>query len=127
MAIPIDRWSLDFVTPDGQCVKVNGRCLPFSYPDAPDQSQILPFVGPGAGTPANYKPPNMYKPEETQLLYVSGDNPIVDITGAVPQPGYYVLVANYYQPDQPSKHEMPTSKLLGFLTSLFYFQSSTLT
>ncbi|TRY60964.1 hypothetical protein TCAL_05712 [Tigriopus californicus] len=91
IAIPIDRWSLDFVTPDGQCVKVNGQCLPFAYPDAPDQSQILPFVGPGAGPPANYKPPNMWKPEETQLLFVSGDNPIVDITGAVPQPGYYVL------------------------------------
>ena len=39
----------------------------------------------------------------TTPLYVDELNPITDINGNVPKPGLYVLVAQYYQPDKPSK------------------------
>ena len=55
----------------------------------------------------------MYDPDSAKLLYVSGDNPIVDIKGEVPQPGYYVLVANYYQPDESSRSPNEKKKIAG--------------
>ena len=45
VAIPIEDFSLDYVTPVGQCVKKDGVCLPSTYQDPPDQSVLLPFVG----------------------------------------------------------------------------------
>lgn len=104
MAIPLEDWSMDHVTPKTECVKKNGACLPSLFPGAPDQSVILPFVVPGggdggAGEAADRMPEGIYD-LDAQLLYIDGDKPILDITGAVPQPGIYVLVANYYQPDE---------------------------
>jgi hypothetical protein len=65
---------------------------------------VLPFVGAGGkGRPSDHKPPGMHDPDNAQLLFIGGDNPVVDVTGAVPAPGYYVLVANYYQPEKPGK------------------------
>ena len=102
VAIPLDKWSLDYVTPQAQCVRKDGECLQFSFSDPPDQSVVLPYVGPTRGQPADKLPPALEGTGNAQLLYVDKENPIVDITGAVPQPGYYVLVANYHQPG-PSK------------------------
>ena len=41
--------------------------------------------------------------ENANLLYVDELNPIPDIHGNIPKPGFYILVAQYYQPDKPSK------------------------
>ena len=60
------------------------------------------YIGPEAGEAAQLQPDNLYD-KDAKLVYISGDNPIVDIKGQVPQPGYYVLVANYYQPDTSSE------------------------
>ncbi len=45
VAIPLDDWSLDYVTPGALCVKNEGQCLPFNYPNPPDQSKMIAFVG----------------------------------------------------------------------------------
>lgn len=86
------------------------------------------FSGPDAGEPSSLKPDNIFD-DDAKLLYISGDNPIVDIKGEVPQPGYYVLVANYYQPDESSKKtkKKKKSKCLQQLTTYpypFVFQAS---
>lgn len=99
VAVPLSQWSLDYVTPSIECVKKEGKCQTFTFADPPDQSAIFPFVTStqgGEARPQNL-PPN-FKDVTTQLLYVDKDNPITDVTGAVPRPGYYVLVANYYHP-----------------------------
>ena len=37
VAIPIERFDLDLVTPKPKCIKRRGQCIPFTFPDAPDQ------------------------------------------------------------------------------------------
>ncbi len=56
---------------------------------------------------ADTLPPNILD-EDTQLIRIDPDSPMVDVTGKVLQPGVYVLVANYFQPG-PGK-----SKFDGF-------------
>ena len=81
IAIPVDEWSLDYVTPQLNCVRKNGNCLPTKYPDAPDLSEtaVIPF--------SDEDPP--------QFLYLDATSPIPDIKGRVPAPGLYLLVAQY--------------------------------
>ena len=87
-----------------KCVKKDGECVPFMFPDAPDQSVILPFVQPES-EPARVLPPGITD-EDARLLYIGSDTPIVDIAGSVPAAGFYVLVAKYYQPNQ-AEFELP--------------------
>ncbi len=95
MAIPLDKWSLDYVTPSSQCVRRDGECIQDEFSPPPDASLVLPFSGEDEeDLPL---PPGILD-EDTKLIYVDPTKPLVDITGSVPQPGYYVLVANYFQP-----------------------------
>ena len=80
IAIPLDEWSLDFVTPQAVCVKQDGQCLPEMLPDAPDQSVIVPFKS--ADAP------------------VRGDDVALP-SATVPAPGLYVLIAQYNQQTGP--------------------------
>ena len=91
VAIPIDEWSLDYVTPQLNCVRKNGICLPTLYPDAPDPAEtaLIPFL-PSTGQ------------DQPQFFYIDGSSPIPDINGRVPNPGLYILVAQY-------KHNNPGS------------------
>ena len=96
IAIPLEDWDLDFVTPNTKCVKRNGTCIPFTFSDPPDQSVILPFIGENDQPATNV--PNGVFDDDRPVLYVDSENVIGDVIGTVPKPGYYVLVANYYQP-----------------------------
>ena len=81
VAIPVNNWDLDLVTPTAQCIKKKGVCIPFNFPDVPDQSTIVPFVKVDEDA-AQELPAGIDNPNE-KLLYVSGDTDIVDITGPV--------------------------------------------
>ena len=96
IAIPIENWSLDYITPHPECVRKNGVCLPTTYPDAPDPAEtaVIPFRPPS--------PDDGTGQEQPQLLYVDGTSDIEDIKGRVPKPGLYVLVAQYKQ-DNPGE------------------------
>ena len=37
VAIPLEDWSLDLVTPTTECIKKDGNCINPGFPDAPDQ------------------------------------------------------------------------------------------
>ena len=79
VAIPVERFDLDLVTPSPKCIKRKGKCIPFTFPDAPDQSTVVKFVTADEDA-AEELPEGIANPNE-KLLYVSGDTPIVDITG----------------------------------------------
>jgi laminin alpha 3/5 len=102
VAIPLEDWSLDLVTPNSECVRKDGECIRAVFPDAPDESALLPFTG--SSSPESSERPKGIIDEDANLLYVDDSNSIVDIHGRVPKPGLYVLVAHYYQPDKPSNN-----------------------
>ena len=91
IAIPIDEWSLDLVTPSTECIRKNGECIKSEFPNPPEDSKVIPF----SEINSDVKPSG---------IYVDGLTDIVDITGNVPKPGLYVLVAQYYQQYKPSKN-----------------------
>ncbi len=37
VAIPLEDWSLDLVTPSTECIRKEGTCINPGFPDAPDQ------------------------------------------------------------------------------------------
>ena len=109
VAIPIDRFDLDLVTPKPKCIKKKGVCIPFTFPDAPDQSAVVKFVTADEDAAENL-PDGIADPNE-KLLYVSGDTPIVDITGPVHVSENFVSHFVSLQSDVKSlKHE---SKISG--------------
>ena len=91
VAIPIDQWSTNFVTPQLKCVRVNGRCSSTNYPNAPGPSEtaLVPFA----------------PKDQPQWVVIDANTPMADVNGKVPNPGLYVLVATYKQ-NNPSKPEI---------------------
>ena len=58
MAIPISDWSLDYVTPAGECTRSlekGGRCMKDIFPKEPDGSQVIPMVDPEAGREVSHR------------------------------------------------------------------------
>ena len=101
IAIPLKDWHLDLVTPISQCVRKNGVCIAADFPNAPDESVVIPFNN----QDSNDKPEGIID-DDSNPLYVDANIPIPDLEGKVPAPGLYVLVAQYYQPDKPT-FELP--------------------
>ena len=95
VAIPIERFDLDLVTPKPKCIKRKGVCIPFTFPDAPDQSTVVKFVTADEDAADNL-PDGIADPNE-KLLYVSGDTPIVDITGTVNVSSHFASICLNYQ------------------------------
>ena len=43
IAVPLDEWSIDMVTPQPVCVRQDGACLPQKLPDYQDSAITLPI------------------------------------------------------------------------------------
>ena len=43
IAIPVEDWSLDLVTPNAECVRKDGACIVVNFPSPPDESRVIPF------------------------------------------------------------------------------------
>ena len=43
IAVPLDEWSIDMVTPQPVCVRQDGACLPQKLPDYQDSAITLPM------------------------------------------------------------------------------------
>ena len=82
MAIPLDQWSIDVVTPQTVCVQKDGECIQQSLPEFGDITSVRVT-----------RPDDDDGDERGDV--VSGDDENGDVTGQVPAPGYYVLVAQY--------------------------------
>lgn len=96
IAIPLEDWSLDWVTPNGQCIRKNGECIAADFPNAPEESVVVPFNADQDGS----RPEGIID-DDANPFYADDTQPIPVLHGKVPQPGLYVLVAQYYQPDKP--------------------------
>ena len=83
VAIPIDQWSTNFVTPQLKCVRKKGVCASTGYPNSPGSSEtaLVPFSPEG----------------QPQWVLIDANTPMADVTGKVPNPGVYVLIATYKQ------------------------------
>lgn len=99
VAIPYHEWSLDYVKPKSICVRKHGKCVQGHFPDAADAKKIE-FETSSVAREATHRPPGIYD-NATKLIYL-GDGDMVDIHAKVSQPGDYVFVMQYYQPDHPS-------------------------
>ena len=93
VAIPLENWSLDLITPNGECVKKDGQCIQEIYKADTDVDGV-PLIYPGSQP----------TPNDKNALYIDENIPIPTISGALPKAGVYVLVADYYQPDMPGKY-----------------------
>nr|XP_054772039.1 laminin-like protein epi-1 [Lytechinus pictus] len=99
IAIPVESFSYDFVTPTLECVRTaDGECLPSTYP-VPPNTILLD----GETDPNVPLPPNIHNPSPT-VIYLSNDN---ENTASydddlVPNSGEVVFVIHYYQPDGQS-------------------------
>lgn len=98
VAIPYHQWSLDYVKPKSICVRKNGKCVQGLFPGAADAKK-LEFESFNGIPEAENRPPGIYD-NNTKLIYL-GNGDMVDIHAKVSQPGDYVFVIQYYQPDYP--------------------------
>ncbi|XP_041484164.1 laminin subunit alpha-like isoform X1 [Lytechinus variegatus] len=99
IAIPVESFSYDFVTPTLECVRTaDGECLPSTYPVPPNTILLDGDMDPNVPLP-----PNIYNPSPT-VIYLSNDN---ENTASydddlVPNSGEVVFVIHYYQPNGQS-------------------------
>ncbi|XP_012267208.2 laminin subunit alpha [Athalia rosae] len=99
VAIPVEEISLDYIKPKSVCVRKDGKCVQGMFPEAPDAKQIE-FEADNEALESNSKPTGIYD-NSTRLIYLNNDNTMIDVKAKVPQPGEYVFVVQYYQPDHP--------------------------
>lgn len=111
VALPLDRWSLDYIDPSPACVKKDGRCIQSLYPTPPDTKKVEFKTGNEARVAAT-APRNIYD-NGTALLVLDHSDSIVDLAGKVPGPGAYVFVVHFYQPDFPGNGSTHLGPLVG--------------
>lgn len=97
-AIPYEDWSLDYIQPTPVCVRQNGKCVAATFRNAPDSKKIE-FEQEHDDRIA-LKLPEVYD-NSTKLIYLQRENPTIVINSKVLNPGRYVVLIKYYQPNHP--------------------------
>jgi len=106
VALPLDKWSLDYINPNPSCVKKDGKCIQSFYPTPPDTKKVEFKVGNEARIAAT-APKDIFD-NATALIALDHEDSIVDLPGKVPGPGAYVFIVHFYQPDFPGKRRLRT-------------------
>ncbi|XP_008557031.1 laminin subunit alpha [Microplitis demolitor] len=100
VAIPYERWSLDYIKPKSVCVRKNGKCVQGIFPGGADAKKVE-FEAHAEDVELDNRPPGIFD-NTTKLIYLdNNNNAFIDIKTKVPQPGDYVFVIQYYQPNNP--------------------------
>ncbi|XP_047345121.1 laminin subunit alpha isoform X1 [Vespa velutina] len=99
VAIPYHRWSLDYIKPRSICVRKNGKCVQGFFPGAADSKKIE-FESNNAVLEVGSRPSGIFD-NATKLIYLNDKDAMVDIHAKVAEPGEYVFIVQYYQPDHP--------------------------
>ncbi|KAK0176557.1 hypothetical protein PV328_000678 [Microctonus aethiopoides] len=99
VAIPFEEWSLDYIKPKSVCVRKNNKCVQGMFPGAADAKKVE-FELNNDDLEVNIRPAGIYD-NSTRLIYLNNDQAMVDVKTKVPQPGDYVFVIQYYQPNHP--------------------------
>lgn len=101
VAIPYESWSLDYIRPKPVCMSKNGVCVQATFRNPPESKKIQFEQEAEGGIPVQAPVVNF---NTTSYVYLNPTEKIIDIKGKVPQPGLYVFVVQYYQPDFPGKN-----------------------
>ena len=99
VAIPYDQWSLDYIKPKSVCVRKNGKCVQGIFPGAADAKKVE-FETNNEVLETGSLPPGIYD-NTTKLIHLNNDDAGIDIHTKVSQPGEYIFIVHYYQPDHP--------------------------
>lgn len=99
VALPLDKWSLDFINPNPSCIKKDGKCIQSFYPTPPDTKKIEFKIG--NETRVSTTAPKDIFDNSTSLIILNDEDSIVELPGKVPSPGAYVFIVHFYQPDFP--------------------------
>lgn len=99
VAVPLENWSLDYINPNPSCIKKDGKCIQSYYPSPPDTKRVE-FKTDNEARLATVTPKNIFN-NATALIIIDEENSVVNLTGKVPEPGAYVIIVHFYQPDFP--------------------------
>lgn len=99
VALPLDKWSLDYINPNPSCVKKDGKCIQSFYPTPPDTKKVEFKTGNEARLSTTV-PKDIFD-NTTALIILDHKDSLVDLVGKVPAPGAYVFIVHFYQPDFP--------------------------
>lgn len=95
--IPYDEWSTDFIEPHPVCIIKNGQCVDSAFPSAPNSKKIE--------FESDQEEAIVVVPESsangTRSIYVNADSPTVQVSSKIHEPGNYVILVHYYQPNHP--------------------------
>lgn len=104
VALPLDKWSLDYINPNPSCVMKDGKCIQSIYPTPPDTKKVE-FKNGNEAHLAMTAPKDIFD-NTTSLVILNHEDSIVDLAGKVPGPGAYVFIVHFYQPDFPGNHHI---------------------
>lgn len=80
------------------CIKKDGECTTATY-QTPPESKKLQFEQDSEDSTGSRL--QIVDFNGTSYVFLNPTENMVDLRGKVPQPGYYVFVVQYYQPDYP--------------------------
>ncbi|CAG0878725.1 unnamed protein product [Darwinula stevensoni] len=101
VAVPEERWHMDLIEPAPMCTRRMGQCAPTRFVNPPrGESVKVEFESGNEDKMSKVMPPGI-QDGSTGLIYLDHQDAMVDITGKVPNPGYYVFLVHYYQPQYP--------------------------
>ncbi|CAO1298214.1 unnamed protein product [Diamesa hyperborea] len=95
-AIPYEQWSIDYIQPQPVCVMQNGQCVQSTYLAAPNSKKI-DFEVDHEDMIADNIPDILLN--TTKVVYLDQSN--INVTSRVHEPGHYVIIMKYYQPNHP--------------------------
>lgn len=96
--IPFNEWSFDFIQPRPVCIKKDDSCVSSTFV-TPSESKKYHFEY--EGEVSKNKTPVIVS--NVTYVQLNGEEPQIQIVAKVQEPGFYVLVLQYYQPSYPSK------------------------
>lgn len=98
-AIPYDQWSTDFIQPQAVCILKNGACIESSYKSPPNSKKIEFELDQEERVAVENLP--HFASNGTKTVYISANSPTVQFNSKVHEPGRYVIIVQYYQPNHP--------------------------
>ncbi|XP_054924474.1 laminin subunit alpha isoform X2 [Dermacentor andersoni] len=100
VAVPALQWHTDYLLPGRECVLREGECQGLPFPAFSPAAKVEFESAEDAMVATDL--PTTLKDNGTSLVLLDHRNPMVTLNDTVPEPGLYVLVAHYFQPDHPA-------------------------
>lgn len=97
--IPYEQWSVDYVHPQQICVYKNGECVEATFLTAPNSKKIE-FELDQEERVAVENLPDIFL-NTTKVVYINKDSSSVSVGSKIHEPGRYVIIIKYYQPNHP--------------------------